>query len=180
VLTEGDGSAAAIARTGGTVTLVDSRLQTVGRSSHGVIAGGAGQIALNNTHVRTEGEGAWAAVINDNGRMRIDGGSLVSVQHGGVWVRSSRDPGLTLSNGAVVSGGNGIALALDAAVAGRFDVVLEGARRWWVTSSSLRKTRTLDCRHSRTCMCGWRMDRCGRVRRIWCRRWRSRVAASGR
>ncbi|WP_445978479.1 autotransporter family protein [Stenotrophomonas muris] len=126
VLTEGDGSAAAIARTGGTVTLVDSRLQTLGRSSHGVIAGGAGQIALNNTHVRTEGEGAWAAVINDNGRMRIDGGSLVSVQHGGVWVRSSRDPGLTLSNGAVVSGGNGIALALDAAVAGRFDVLLEG------------------------------------------------------
>ncbi len=36
------------------------------------------------------------------------------------------DPGLTLSNGALVSGGNGIALALDAAVAGRFDVLLEG------------------------------------------------------
>ncbi len=126
VLTEGDGSAAAIARTGGTVTLSDSRLQTLGRSSHGLISGGAGQMALSNTHVLTEGEDAWAALINDNGRLSIDGGSLVSAQHGGVWVRSSRDPGLTLSNGALVSGGNGIGLALDAAVAGRFDVLLEG------------------------------------------------------
>ncbi|KAG0921296.1 hypothetical protein G6F31_020386 [Rhizopus arrhizus] len=40
-------------------------------------------------------------------------------------MRSSRDPGLNLANGAVVSGGNGIALALDAAVAGRFDVKLD-------------------------------------------------------
>jgi len=126
VLTQGDGSAAAIARTGGTVTLADSRLRTLGRSSHGVISGGPGQMILTNTHVRTEGEDAWAAVINDNGRMSIDGGSLVSAQHGGVWLRSSRDAGLTLSNGALVSGGNGIGLALDAAVAGRFDVVLQG------------------------------------------------------
>ncbi|WP_164153871.1 hypothetical protein, partial [Stenotrophomonas maltophilia] len=59
------------------------------------------------------------------GHMSIDGGSLVSAQHGGIWMRSSRDPGLTLSNGALVSGGNGIGLALDAAVAGRFDVLLE-------------------------------------------------------
>lgn len=69
VLTEGDGSAAAIARTGGTVTLTDSRMWTLGRSSHGVISGGAGQMILTNTHVLTEGEGAWAAVINDNGRI---------------------------------------------------------------------------------------------------------------
>lgn len=125
VLTEGDGSASAVARAGGTIVMSDSALQTLGLSSHGVIAGGPGMVDLLNTHVRTEGEGAWAAVINDNGRMRIDGGSLVSAQHGGVWVRSSRDPGLTLSNGALVSAGNGIGLALDAAVAGRFDVVLE-------------------------------------------------------
>ncbi|WP_099488437.1 autotransporter outer membrane beta-barrel domain-containing protein [Stenotrophomonas maltophilia] len=126
ILTEGDGAIGAIARLGGTVHLADSVVRTTGVNSHGVLSGGTGEMTLNNTHVRTEGEGAWAAVINDNGRMRIDGGSLVSAQHGGVWLRSSRDAGLTLSNGALVSGGNGIALALDAAVAGRFDVVLEG------------------------------------------------------
>ncbi|SET54513.1 autotransporter family protein [Stenotrophomonas indicatrix] len=125
ILTEGAGAIGAIARLGGTVHLADSVVRTTGVNSHGVLSGGAGEMTLTNTHVRTEGEGAWAAVINDNGRMRIDGGSLVSAQHGGVWVRSSRDPGLTLSNGALVSAGNGIGLALDAAVAGRFDVVLE-------------------------------------------------------
>ena len=126
ILTEGPGAIGAIARLGGTVHLSDSVVRTTGINSHGVLSGGAGEMTLANTHVRTEGEGAWAAVINDNGRMSIDGGSLVSAQHGGVWLRSSRDAGLTLSNGALVSGGNGIALALDAAVAGRFDVVLDG------------------------------------------------------
>lgn len=126
VLTEGENAYGATARKGGTVHLADSSLRTLGQSAHGVLADGRGEINLVNTHVRTEGEGAWAAVIDDNGKLSIDGGSLVSAQHGGVWVRSSRDPGLTLSNGAVVSGGNGIGLALDAAVAGRFDVTLDG------------------------------------------------------
>ena len=126
ILTEGHGAIGAIARLGGSVHLADSVVRTTGVNSHGVLSGGTGEMMLTNTHVRTEGEGAWAAVINDHGRMRIDGGSLVSVQNGGVWLRSSRDAGLTLSNGALVSGGNGIALALDAAVAGRFDVVVEG------------------------------------------------------
>ncbi|MDH1687280.1 autotransporter outer membrane beta-barrel domain-containing protein [Stenotrophomonas maltophilia] len=126
ILTEGPGAIGAIARLGGTVHLTDSAVRTIGINSHGVLSGGTGEMTLTNTHVRTEGEGAWAAVINDNGRMQIDGGSLVSAQHGGVWLRSSRAPGLTLSNGALVSGGNGIGLALDAAVAGRFDVALDG------------------------------------------------------
>lgn len=126
ILTEGDGAIGAIARLGGTVHLADSVVRTTGINSHGVLSGGRGEMTLANTHVRTEGEGAWAAVINDNGQMSIDGGSLVSAQHGGIWLRSSRDPVLTLSNGVVVSGGNGIGLALDAAVAGRFDVALEG------------------------------------------------------
>lgn len=126
ILTDGNGAAGAIARLGGTVHLADSVVRTSGVSSHGVLSGGTGEMTLVNTHVRTEGEGAWAAVINDNGRMSIDGGSLVSARHGGIWLRSSRDPALMLSNGVVVSGGNGIGLALDAAVAGRFDVVLDG------------------------------------------------------
>jgi len=126
ILTEGNGAAGAIARLGGTVNLADSVVRTTGVSSHGVLSGGTGEMTLVNTHVRTEGEGAWASVINDSGRMSIDGGSLVSARHGGIWLRSSRDPALTLSNGVVVSGGNGIGLALDAAVAGRFDVALDG------------------------------------------------------
>lgn len=125
ILTEGEMALGVIARSGAVVSLADSEIRTTGRESHGVLTGGNGEMSLANTHVRTEGEGAWAAVVNDNGKLSIDGGSLVSAQHGGIWMRSSRDPGLTLANGAVVSGGNGIALALDAAVAGRFDVKLD-------------------------------------------------------
>lgn len=124
--TSGTSAVGAMTRAGGSLSLAQSQVLTTGEGAHGVLAGGSGTLELSNTHVRTEGEGAWAALINDNGRMSIDGGSLVSAQHGGVWLRSSRDAGLTLSNGALVSGGNGIALALDAAVAGRFDVLLEG------------------------------------------------------
>lgn len=124
--TSGASAIGALTRAGGALSLAQSQVLTTGEGAHGILAGGSGTLELAGTHVRTEGERAWAAVINDNGRMQIDGGSLVSAQHGGVWVRSSRDPGLTLSNGAVVSGGNGIALALDAAVAGRFDVALDG------------------------------------------------------
>ncbi len=124
VLTEGRGAIGAIARLGGSNDLTDSRVRTTGASAHGALSGGSGAMALRDTHVRTEGEGAWAAVINDRGSLDIKGGSLVSAQHGGVWVRSSRDAGLALGGGAIVSGGNGIGLALDAAVAGRFDVSL--------------------------------------------------------
>ncbi|WP_191862983.1 autotransporter outer membrane beta-barrel domain-containing protein [Stenotrophomonas sp. AS012628] len=124
--TTGNNAIGAVARKGGSIDLVDSTVLTTGEGANGVLSGGVGEMTLANTHVRTEGEGAWAAVINDNGQMSIDGGSLVSAQHGGIWLRSSRDPALTLSNGVVVSGGNGIGLALDAAVAGRFDVALEG------------------------------------------------------
>lgn len=126
VHTSGAGAIGAVARQGGSIHLQDSVILTEGRQAHGVLTGGGGGMTLINTHVRTEGEGAWAAVINDNGSLGIDGGSLASAQHGGVWVRSSRDAGLTLANGAHVSGGNGIAVALDAAVAGRFDVVVQG------------------------------------------------------
>jgi len=126
VHTSGAGAIGVVARQGGSIRLQDSVILTEGQQAHGVLTGGGGGMTLTNTHVRTEGDGAWAAVINDSGSLRIDGGSLASAQHGGVWVRSSRDAGLTLANGAYVSGGNGIAIALDAAVAGRFDVVLDG------------------------------------------------------
>ncbi|PZT10328.1 autotransporter outer membrane beta-barrel domain-containing protein [Stenotrophomonas maltophilia] len=127
VVTEGESAYGATARKGGKVHLTDSILRTRGQKAHGVLADGRGELTLTNTHVITEGEGAWAAAIIEGGRLQIDGGSLVSEKRGGIWIRDSRDPDLTLSNGALVSGGNGIALALDAAVAGRFDVVLEGS-----------------------------------------------------
>lgn len=126
VLTEGESAYGAIARKGGSVNLRESVLRTQGMKAHGVLADGSGEMNLIDSHVHTEGEDAWGAVVVDGGKLQIDGGSLVSAQAGGVWVRSSREPGLTLSNGAVVQGGNGIGLALDAAVAGRFDVALEG------------------------------------------------------
>lgn len=124
--TSGVGAIGAVARKGGSIHLDDSVIRTEGREAHGVLTGGTGGMTLTRSHIRAEGEGAWAAVINDNGSLGIDGSALESVQHGGVWVRSSRAPGLTLSNNAYVSGGNGIAIALDAAVAGRFDVVVQG------------------------------------------------------
>ena len=126
VHTTGAGAIGAVARQGGSIHLDDSIIRTEGQQAHGVLTGGRGGMTLAGSHIRTEGEGAWAAVINDNGSLGIDGSALESVQHGGVWVRSNRDSRLTLSNNAYVSGGNGIAIALDAAVAGRFDVVLQG------------------------------------------------------
>ncbi|WP_414603850.1 autotransporter outer membrane beta-barrel domain-containing protein [Stenotrophomonas sp. FR012] len=129
VETTGDDSPAVVARDGGTAHLRESAVVTRGAQAHGVLAAGTGEIVLHDTHVLTEGEGSWAAVINDGGRLQIDGGSLVSQQYGGAWIRSTRDAGLALGKGAVLYGGNGIAVQLDAAVAGRFDVALaEGAR----------------------------------------------------
>ncbi|MEN5261419.1 autotransporter outer membrane beta-barrel domain-containing protein [Stenotrophomonas hibiscicola] len=107
------------------VDLVDSAVRTTGAASHGLVGEGQAYLFLRNSHVRADGNGAWAAILSDNSRLQIHGGSLVSQQHGGVWVRGASIPGLTLADGAVLYGGNGVALQLDAAVAGRFDVALE-------------------------------------------------------
>ncbi|WP_414492695.1 autotransporter outer membrane beta-barrel domain-containing protein, partial [Stenotrophomonas maltophilia] len=131
IRTDGEGAAAAVAWSGGTLNIERSHLLTTGRDSPGVVSAGAGAMHLIDTHVRTEGEGSWAAIINDRGRLQVDGGSLISAWHGGVWVRSTRDTGFTLGNAGVVVGGNGIALALDAAVAGRFDVAVESGSYMW-------------------------------------------------
>ncbi|WP_288469695.1 autotransporter outer membrane beta-barrel domain-containing protein [uncultured Stenotrophomonas sp.] len=129
VETTGDDSPAVVARDGGTAHLQESAVVTRGAQAHGVLAAGTGEIVLHDTHVLTEGEGSWAAVVNDGGRLQIDGGSLVSQQHGAAWIRSMRDAGLALGKGALLYGGNGSAVQLDAAVAGRFDLALaEGAR----------------------------------------------------
>lgn len=105
--------------------LIDSAVHTTGAASHGLVGAGGGYLFLSNSHVHVEGEGSWAAVLSDDSRLQIHGGSLVSQQHGGVWIRGARIPGMTLADGAVLYGGNGVALQLDAAVTGRFDVALE-------------------------------------------------------
>ncbi|TDB35077.1 autotransporter outer membrane beta-barrel domain-containing protein [Stenotrophomonas sp. TEPEL] len=125
ITTDGDGAAGVMVRGGAGVDIAGSQVLTRGAQATGVVSRGSGRLTLADTDVRTEGADAWAALIEDNGRLTINGGSLVSAQGGGLWLRSSRDSELVLANGAQLTGGNGTALALDAAVAGRFDVRLE-------------------------------------------------------
>ncbi|MCI1075601.1 autotransporter outer membrane beta-barrel domain-containing protein [Stenotrophomonas maltophilia] len=125
ITTNGDSAAGVVVRSGASVDMTNTDVLTRGAGATGVLSRGQGRLTLTNTHVRTEGTDAWAARIEDNGRLTIDGGSLVSAQGGGLWLRSSRDSELVLANGARLAGGNGIALALDAAVAGSFNVRLQ-------------------------------------------------------
>lgn len=123
IRTRGADAAGVVVRGGATVTMTNSQVLTEGAGATGVLS--RGRLALTNTDVRTEGADAWAARIEDNGRLTMDGGSLASTQGGGLWLRSSRDSELVLANGARLAGGNGIALALDAAVARPFNVRLQ-------------------------------------------------------
>lgn len=123
VTTTGAGSIGAIARLGGTVHLRDSTILTTGAKGYGVLSGGPGELTLRNTHVRTEGLGAYAGVVNANGRLDIDGGSLISERHAALWVRTARE--VAARNGARLIGGNGTLMAVDAAFAGPFDLRLD-------------------------------------------------------
>ncbi|MET0891589.1 MAG: autotransporter outer membrane beta-barrel domain-containing protein [Stenotrophomonas maltophilia] len=116
VHTTGFGGIGAVARLGGIVNLEGGQILTTGDKAYGVLSGGAGGLTLKGTHVRTEGAEAWGAVINDKGRLEIDGGSLVSAQHGAIWARSLRE--LRIANGAQLMGGNGTLMAFDATVNG--------------------------------------------------------------
>lgn len=123
VTTTGAGSIAAIARLGGTVQLRDSTILTTGTKGYGVLSGGPGELTLHNTHVRTQGLDAYAGVVNANGRLDIDGGSLISERHAGLWVRTARE--VTARNGARLLGGNGTLMAVDAAFSSPFDLRLD-------------------------------------------------------
>lgn len=123
----GAGSIGAVVRLGGAITLRDSELVTRGARGYGVLTGGAGTLSLYNTNIRTHGADAWAAVVNGNGYLDMDGGTLVSQAHGALWVREARH--LVLRNGAQVSGGNGVLMAVDAALNRPFDMALDSDAR---------------------------------------------------
>jgi autotransporter family porin len=116
VHTTGFGGIGAVARLGGIINLDGGQILTTGDKAYGVLSGGAGGLTLKGTHVRTEGAEAWGAVINDKGRLEIDGGSLVSAQHGAIWARSLRE--LRIANGAQLMAGNGTLIAFDNTVTG--------------------------------------------------------------
>lgn len=123
VRTTGDGGIGAVSRLGGTINLRDSSIVTTGTKSYGVLSGGDGVMTMNDTDVLTEGAGAWAGVVNANGSLDIDGGSLVSAAHGALWVRSARH--VSARNGARLIGGNGTLMAVDAAFATPFELSLD-------------------------------------------------------
>lgn len=63
-------------------------------------------------------------MINDNGVLDIDGGSLQAERHGALWVRSARQ--FTARNGARLAGGNGVLAQVDAAFAAPFTFDFSG------------------------------------------------------
>lgn len=123
VTTTGAGSIGAVARVGGTVHLRDSTILTTGAKGYGVLSGGPGELTLQNTDVRTQGLDAYAGVVNANGRLVIDGGSMISERHAALWVRTARE--VAVRNGARLIGGNGTLMAVDAAFAGPFELSLD-------------------------------------------------------
>lgn len=123
VHTTGFGGIGAVARLGGIINLDGGQILTTGDKAYGVLSGGAGGLTLKGTHVRTEGAEAWGAVINDKGRLEIDGGSLVSAEHGAIWARSLRE--LRIANGAQLIGGNGTLIAFDNTVTGTVSLAFD-------------------------------------------------------
>ncbi|MHA6578648.1 autotransporter outer membrane beta-barrel domain-containing protein [Pseudomonas yamanorum] len=97
---------------GGVVNANNSNILTTGNNATGVsvlndtLSGST--VNLKDSNVRTEGIGAWGA--NVKGTLNVDGGSLVSAQHGALM--ASGDSTINLSNGAKVIGGNGTLLSI--------------------------------------------------------------------
>jgi autotransporter family porin len=123
VRTRGFGGIGAVARLGGTIHLRDSLIATSGDKGYGVLSGGTGVMTLFNTHVSTTGLDAAAAVVNANGSLDIEGGSLTSARAATFWVRSARQ--VAARNGARLIGGSGTLMHVDAAFAGPFDLTLD-------------------------------------------------------
>ncbi|MEK0265853.1 autotransporter outer membrane beta-barrel domain-containing protein [Stenotrophomonas rhizophila] len=73
--------------------------------------------------MRTQGLEAYAGVVNANGRLDIDGGSLISERHAALWVRTARE--VAARNGAQLIGGNGTLMDVDAAFSSPFELHLD-------------------------------------------------------
>jgi len=105
---------AIFATEGGVARLALGTIRTIGEGADAIWSVG-GEVSLKNVDVRTEGEAAWGAVLSDNGTVTIDSGALTSEQHGAIWARGGAS--VNLDNGARVAGGNGVLMAVDAAIA---------------------------------------------------------------
>ncbi|WP_230684581.1 autotransporter outer membrane beta-barrel domain-containing protein [Burkholderia cepacia] len=148
VVTTGNRSIGAVARLGGQVTLSGGSIETFGERSYGLFASGANSLAslsggtltthgagapvvyagtrarveLHNTDARAAGDGAWGAIVT-GGSFSVDGGSLASERHGAI---AAADATIALKNGARVTGGNGMLLAVDAVAGGPVRLSLDG------------------------------------------------------
>ncbi|WP_434984390.1 autotransporter outer membrane beta-barrel domain-containing protein [Pseudomonas protegens] len=96
----------------GTLNAMNVNITTHGDNATGVrVVGNTPEgaiVNLKDSHVRTEGAGAWGADVG--GTLNVDGGSLISAQHGAL--TATRDAIINLSNGAQVIGGNGTLLSV--------------------------------------------------------------------
>ncbi|MGU7769738.1 autotransporter family protein [Burkholderia sp. MR1-5-21] len=151
VVTTGNRSIGALARRGGQVALSGGSIETFGERSYGLFASGANSLAslsdgtltthgagapavyagslarveLRNTDARTTGDDAWGAVVT-GGSLTVDGGSLASERHGAI---EAADATIALKNGAHVTGGNGMLLAVNAAAGAPVSLSLDGNAR---------------------------------------------------
>jgi autotransporter family porin len=89
-------------------------VRTLGDNAHAVVLTSSGA-SFRGGQVRTEGAGAWAAVLGDSSVLAMDGGSLVSNRHGAIRVRGGAE--IAFTNTARVAGGDGVLMAVDAAIA---------------------------------------------------------------
>ncbi|BCQ69789.1 autotransporter [Pseudomonas sp. Eqa60] len=112
VTTVGKGSFGIQAIDSGVVNATNSNVLTIGEYATGisVLAGTAPGTTVNlkNTHVQTVGTGAWGADVKGN--LNIDGGSILSLEHGAL--QASGDAAIALINGAQLIGGNGTLLSV--------------------------------------------------------------------
>lgn len=129
VTTEGDG-AIGMKVVSSLVNVNDgTRIETSGEQAHGLVIEGVGKVNLWNSRVIASGSDAWGAVVDDAGGLALDGAIIESstAGRGGVRVRGGTDSRLALARSSRISGLNTIAVSLDAAVFGRFDLDLAGS-----------------------------------------------------
>ncbi|MGY2041476.1 autotransporter outer membrane beta-barrel domain-containing protein [Pseudomonas pergaminensis] len=132
IISSGTGSTGAVALNGATVQL--NNVSVMSEKSRGVVAADAGSVLnalggsirttgvnaaaaevlrgaamqLDGASVRTEGANAWAAKVD--GKFVMNGGTLISAQHGAIV--ATGDSVITLNDGAQAIGGNDTLLSI--------------------------------------------------------------------
>jgi len=119
--TEGAFGYGASASGGGSVDLTNSTIKTIGANAHGLYTSD-GTVSTTNTVVNTSGKNAYGAIVQESGKLSIDGGSVSTTQTAALGVH---DPGrIKITGGAVVAGGNGVFAEVDAASTKAFTIEL--------------------------------------------------------